>query len=658
MTSVRPVTVVVPTRNHADRLPKVAAQLRAQNYPQDAFEILVVDNGSTDQTQRILNELAAAPGPTVRFVLESRPGITHARNRGAQEAHFPFIAYCDDDCGVGPEWLGHLMQGFDLAPDIVAGGGLVVLEWGGKAPPWMSPGLEPYLAATTFLGTRSRVLDEGERLVEFNLALEKQVWEKAGGFQGMEQFGSRHPAAGEGLLLFKRIRGLGRKMAFASEAVMWHHVRARTSRCWMIRRGYWQGVSDTLMEGIANPGPISFRLAGLSLARCLTRLAQAAGHSLLGNTPSGMLHCTQAASYLGRTLAHLHFVGDWRKIASTSVVASYGICSRSGGLLTGGIEGVQVEQELVPGPAGTKYPSKVSVIIPTLNRSTYLRDLVESLLRQPALPAEIVIVDNCSTDDTRSVVQSLAQRAPVPVHYCFEARSGSNIARDHGAKVAQGGILAYLDDDSLVCDHWLEELLEAFASHLVQMVAGRVDLIFEATRPAWLTGKLESYLSSTARFGTAERLLRPDEYPVGANMAVRREAWVAAGGFGSLLDRRGKKLISNDEFDLAYKIRQSGGQILFAPRCRVLHRVPPDRLTLRWFMRRCYWQGRSDAIWQQAQLPSNLRRIDRNVTSAASNVVKGLLNAGLFFLLRRQGKAAERFCAAMSWLGYLSERLL
>jgi len=53
-------------------------------------------------------------------------------------------------------------------------------------------------------------------------------------------------------------------------------------------------------------------------------------------------------------------------------------------------------------------------------------------------------------------------------------------------------------------------------------VAGGVDLLFETERPAWLTQNLESYLSSTARFGPGERLLAPDEYPVGANMAVRR----------------------------------------------------------------------------------------------------------------------------------------
>jgi len=198
----------------------------------------------------------------------------------------------------------------------------VVLEWGGNSPTWLSPELEPYLGATTFLGTRSRVLDEGERLVEFNLALEKQAWKEARGFLGMEQFGTSHLAAGEGLLLFKRLRRMGCKLAFVSEAVMWHHVGSRANRGWMLRRGYWQGVNNVLLTGIEKPGPVSLRLASTYLAQALGRLARAAAHSAQGNTSAGMVQLTYAASYLGQMVAQLHLVGDWRKIKTASAEAS------------------------------------------------------------------------------------------------------------------------------------------------------------------------------------------------------------------------------------------------------------------------------------------------------------------------------------------------
>src|SRR5262249_25431395 len=72
MTTVRPVSVVICTRNRAERLPKVIDLLRAQDYPQQAMEIVVVDNRSTDHTSQVVNQLAARAGVPLRYVYEAR----------------------------------------------------------------------------------------------------------------------------------------------------------------------------------------------------------------------------------------------------------------------------------------------------------------------------------------------------------------------------------------------------------------------------------------------------------------------------------------------------------------------------------------------------------------------------------------------------------
>lgn len=99
------LTVAVCTFNRADNLPGLIAAIRQQEC-QVPFEILVVNNNSTDSTQGVLRELETLGGPPLRFVTETRQGIVHARNRAIDEsANSRFLAFIDDDELPGPSWL-------------------------------------------------------------------------------------------------------------------------------------------------------------------------------------------------------------------------------------------------------------------------------------------------------------------------------------------------------------------------------------------------------------------------------------------------------------------------------------------------------------------------------------------------------------------------
>ena len=78
------------------------------------FEIIVVDNGSTDDTRSVVEELNKGEEKPVKYTFESRIGISFARNRGAEAARYPILAYLDDDCRVESDWLVNLVSGFDL----------------------------------------------------------------------------------------------------------------------------------------------------------------------------------------------------------------------------------------------------------------------------------------------------------------------------------------------------------------------------------------------------------------------------------------------------------------------------------------------------------------------------------------------------------------
>src|SRR5690606_16449022 len=106
-----------------------------------------------------------------------------------------------------------------------------------------------------------------------------------------------------------------------------------------------------------------------------------------------------------------------------------------------------------------------SVVVCTRDRAASLAVTLESIagLRIPALVvAELVVVDNGSTDGTPAVVEAFRRRSPLPLRYVRELRPGIAPARNAGMAAARGRIVVFTDDDVTVEPDWLAEMLEAF----------------------------------------------------------------------------------------------------------------------------------------------------------------------------------------------------
>src|ERR1051325_2688261 len=95
-----PLTVAIPTYNRADFLRQTLAGIALQVFPGE-FEVLVIDNNSTDHTRAVVAEFADAH-PAPRHVLETKQGLDHARNRAIAEARGEIIVFADDDILVKP----------------------------------------------------------------------------------------------------------------------------------------------------------------------------------------------------------------------------------------------------------------------------------------------------------------------------------------------------------------------------------------------------------------------------------------------------------------------------------------------------------------------------------------------------------------------------
>jgi glucosyl-dolichyl phosphate glucuronosyltransferase len=131
------VSIVVPTHNRHTLLGRTLETLIRQRSDSVRYEIIVVDNNSTDET-RVLVETFARGWPHVRYFFEARPGVSHARNTGIAAARAPLIAFIDDDVEADPTWVATIKRSFDDHPDIDCLGGKIHARWAAPPPRWLT----------------------------------------------------------------------------------------------------------------------------------------------------------------------------------------------------------------------------------------------------------------------------------------------------------------------------------------------------------------------------------------------------------------------------------------------------------------------------------------------------------------------------------------
>lgn len=224
MTSHAPdVTVVVCTYNRADLLRDALASLfELETGGRLRYELLVVDNASTDGTPAVVAEAERTAPVPCRGVRECVQGVAAARNRGVREASAPWIAFFDDDQIADPRWLAELMA-FAAGKKALCVGGANQLLFASDAPPGLAPVCRWMLGET--MGGEEPCRAVG-RLAPGagNLLIHKSVFDRVGLFDGSLK------TAGEDGELFRRVEAAGIEAWYTPRAVMHHIVPSYRTR--------------------------------------------------------------------------------------------------------------------------------------------------------------------------------------------------------------------------------------------------------------------------------------------------------------------------------------------------------------------------------------------------------------------------------------------
>ncbi len=294
--------------------------------------------------------------------------------------------------------------------------------------------------------------------------------------------------------------------------------------------------------------------------------------------------------------------------------------------------------------------TQISAIICTHNRDVYLGAAIDSLLAQDFAPGfEVVVVDNASSDRTSLVVE---QRLSNPrLKYFFEPVLGLSVARNTGAKKSSGEILAYLDDDAVASDRWLQVLYSAYQNNEKLAIAGgKVTLLWPQgiQPPRWLSPGLAANLGAYDLGNSMVYIDKPGLTPRGLNYSIRRSFLEEIGGFDPHLGRVGKNLLSNEELQMTELALEKSWQVAYLPDALVAHNVAPERLNRSWFLNRGWWQGISECYREQLAGRAGLGQLQRG----SERFLRGLYKSLQYF-----SDPAERFdklVYAYGQIGYLN----
>ena len=255
------ISLVICTYNRAELLDHCLLACASLQGEEGDFEVVVIDNRCTDHTQAVVaSRMGQVPG--LRVVREEKQGLSHARNRGIEEAQSDWIYFIDDDAKVAPDFIVHALACIqEVSPQV----------FGGTFAPWYHYGqprwFKDHYASSDLRYPVRRVLPRGKFLTGCNFCVHRSVFERFGRFD--PQLGMRGNVVGYGeeTELQREIQAAGVEIWFDPALRMDHVVNPeRLNVSWQIASG-WALGRDRVRAGKVP------RNAGYLTAVVLTGLA-------------------------------------------------------------------------------------------------------------------------------------------------------------------------------------------------------------------------------------------------------------------------------------------------------------------------------------------------------------------------------------------------
>jgi GT2 family glycosyltransferase len=274
------------------------------------------------------------------------------------------------------------------------------------------------------------------------------------------------------------------------------------------------------------------------------------------------------------------------------------------------------------------FKPRASVIVCAYSneRLAQLKETIASLQTQTYPPSEIVLI----VDHNPELQKEFEKLADDSLRIAPNSgERGLANARNTGIALAEGEIVAFIDDDAAAESRWLEELVACYRDPDVIGAGGRIEPVWEGGRkPAWMPDEFLWVIGCSYR-GMAEGSIRN---MIGCNMSFRSSVFEEVGPFNPSIGRLGNQPLGCEETEICIRALEHwpGKKILYAPKALVRHHASLSRQTVRYFARRCYFEGVSKVVvrrlWKGAGTSAEVgylsRTLPRGMLREARNVVR------------------------------------
>ncbi|MBD2346575.1 glycosyltransferase [Anabaena subtropica] len=245
------ISAIICTHNRDTYLGAAIDSLLVQDFAGE-FEVVVVDNGSSDRTREVVEQRSS--DPRLKYIFEPTIGLSVARNTGAKFASAEILAYLDDDAVASTQWLQVLYAAYQNYPQLAIAGGKVTLLWPPdiQPPQWLSLGLAGNLGAYDLGDDVIYIKQPGLTPRGLNYSIRRTFLKEIGGFDPHLGRIGKNLLSNEELQMTELALKGGWQVAYLPEALVAHNVAPeRLNRSWFLNRGWWQGISECYREQLA-----------------------------------------------------------------------------------------------------------------------------------------------------------------------------------------------------------------------------------------------------------------------------------------------------------------------------------------------------------------------------------------------------------------------
>ena len=565
MTNITPrVSVIIPAYNGDKYIVQAVESVINQTYKN--WEIIIIDDGSTDNTQEVLKPYF----DQIRYIPQKNQGVAAARNCGIREAKGELIAFLDQDDFFFPDKLAAQVALFDTQTSlgIVNSGWQIVDEKGETifdVTPWK---YLPKLNLETWLVYMP--------LLPSAMMFSKHWLEKVGGFDS--QYDSVDDAD-----LILRLALSGCEADWLKEVTVAYRQHGQNVS---IQRALKQAnLSIQLKRNIFNRTDLPENIRQLEKPAFYEGLTWMAWQLYYSGHPA------QMAEYLQQSLSYTPYsvirtIVDWVK-RLTEISQAYG-CEIDGFSLRNLLEWKQLITNILP-----VKKVRVSVIILAYNCESHIIQALDSIINQTYQNWEIIVIDNGSTDNTRKALSPYLDL----IQYIYQAHQGTAIARNQGCQLAQGEFLAFLDGEDFFLPEKLEKQLAYFDTDptlaMVQtgwLIVDEKGQDIHPVMPWQHSPKLD-----------LETFISYKNIRLSAIM-LRRKWWQKLGGFDA-------QFIVGSDLDFALRLALKGGKASWLEEILICKRQQKDQIIYNESNLIKNMENIMEKFFTRPDLPQNIRQL-------------------------------------------------